>query len=147
MKKDANGAPDSFRSFIEKIKMERIRKQCLSDVELDPSLNHFIWNGLHTIQYQIISGDCEDIAKLIPKRELFPSYCRYSSWFNIPNIEYDSNPYTYQAFSKVVTGFLKVTTSLFWRFCDISFRHTIGVVIIKLQGKIKINDAAYMVRH
>ena len=26
MKKDANEAPDSFRSFIEKIKMERIRK-------------------------------------------------------------------------------------------------------------------------
>ena len=42
MKKDENGAPDSFRSFMEKIKMENMRKQRLSDVELDPSLNHFI---------------------------------------------------------------------------------------------------------
>ena len=49
MKKDENGPPDSFGSFIEKIKMERIRKKCLSDVEIDPSLNHFIWNGLLTI--------------------------------------------------------------------------------------------------
>ena len=68
MKKDANGALDSFKSFIEKIKMERMRKQRLSDVEIYLSLNHFIWNGIHTIQYQIILGDCEDIAKIIPKR-------------------------------------------------------------------------------
>ena len=77
MKKDANGAPNSFRSFIEKIKMERMRKKHLSDVELDLGLNHFIWNGLHTIQYQIISDDCEGIPKVIPN-------CRYSLWFKYP---------------------------------------------------------------
>ena len=36
--------------------------------------------------------------------------------YNIQNIEYDTEPYTYQAFSKVVMGFTEVTTSLFWKF-------------------------------
>ena len=69
MKKEDNGVPDSFKTFIEKIKIERLRKQRIKNVELDPTLNHFIWNGLDTIQYQVIQGDCEDIAKLIPKRD------------------------------------------------------------------------------
>jgi hypothetical protein len=30
--------------------------------------------------------------------------------------------------------------------CDISFRHTIGNGIVKLQGENKFKDAAYMVR-
>ena len=67
MKKDENVA-HSFRRFIKKIKMEMMRKQHLSEVEHDPSLSHIIWNGLHTIQYQIIPGDCDYIAKLITKR-------------------------------------------------------------------------------
>lgn len=54
MKKDAIGAPDSFISFIGKIKMKILRKQHLSNVELNPSITHFIWNGLETILYQII---------------------------------------------------------------------------------------------
>ena len=36
--------------------------------------------------------------------------------YNIQNIGYDTNPYTYQAFTKVVMGFLEITTSPFWRF-------------------------------
>ena len=81
MRKEDNGAPDSFKNFIEKIKIERLRKQRVKNVELDPTLNHFIWNGLDTIQYQVIQGDCEDIAKLVPKKGLCPGYCRYSPWF------------------------------------------------------------------
>jgi len=46
-----------------------LRNQHLRNVEFEPTLTHFIWNGLDTIQYQIIQGDYEDIAKLIPKRE------------------------------------------------------------------------------
>ena len=113
MKKDENGALDSFRSFIEKIKMENVRKQRLSDVELDPSLNHFIWNGLHTIQYQITSSDCEDTAKLIHKRDYSIVIADIPHGFNISNIEYDSDSYTYQYFSKLVAGFLEFTTSPF----------------------------------
>jgi hypothetical protein len=36
--------------------------------------------------------------------------------YNIQNIGYDTEPYTYQAFNKVVMGFTEVTTSPFWRF-------------------------------
>ena len=68
-RKDANGVQDTFKSFIEKIKLEKMRKKRLMNVELDPTLNHYIWNGLDSVQYQIIQGDCEDIASLIPKRE------------------------------------------------------------------------------
>ena len=42
MRKDGNGAPDSFRTFIEKIKIERLKKQRIKNVELDPTLTHFI---------------------------------------------------------------------------------------------------------
>jgi len=59
MKKDDNGAPTSFRTLIEKIKIERLMKQHIKNVELDPTLSHFIWNGLDTIQYQVIQGDYE----------------------------------------------------------------------------------------
>lgn len=89
MRKDDNGAPDSFKTFIEKIKIERIKKQCIKNVQLDPSLNHFIWNGLETIQYQVIQGDCEDIAKLIPKRDYALVIADIPHGFNIPNIDYD----------------------------------------------------------
>ena len=41
--------------------------------------------------------------------------------FNIPNIYYDGDPYTYQAFNKVVAG-------------------------KQIQGENKFKDAAYMVR-
>ena len=51
MKKDSNGALDIFRTFIKKIKIKKLKKQCLKNVELDPTLTHFIWNGLDTIQY------------------------------------------------------------------------------------------------
>ena len=102
MRKDDNGTPNSFKTFIEKIKIERLRKQRIKNVQLDPTLNHFIWNGLDTIQYQVIQGDCEDIAKLIPKRDYAIVIADIPHGFNIPNIDYDSDPYTYQALSKSV---------------------------------------------
>ena len=96
--------------------MESIRKQRLSDVELDPSLNNFIWNGLHTIKYQIILGDCEDIAKIIPKRDYSLVIVDIPHGFSIPKIESDIDPYTFREIINVVAGFLEVTTSPFWRF-------------------------------
>ena len=106
MKKDDNGAPDSFRTFIEKIKIERLKKQRIKNVELDPTLTHFIWNGIDTIQFQLIQGDCENIVKLIPKRDYALVIADILHGFNIPNIDYDSGTYTYQALSKVVAGFV-----------------------------------------
>ena len=116
MKKDENGASDSFITFIEKIKIERLKNQRLKNVELDPTLSHFMWNGLDTIQYQVIQGDCEDIAKLIHKRDYALVIADIPHGLNIPNIDYDSDPYTYQALSKVVAGFVEVTLSPLWRF-------------------------------
>ena len=40
MKKDENGAPNSFRTFIEKITIERLKLQHLKNVELDLTLTH-----------------------------------------------------------------------------------------------------------
>ena len=48
-KNDANGVPNTFRIFIEKFKLENMRNQCLMNVELDPTLNHYVWNGLDSI--------------------------------------------------------------------------------------------------
>ena len=116
--------------------MERMTKQCISDVELDPSLNHFIWNEIHTIQYQIISGDCEDIAKLIPKSDYSLVIAYIPHGFNIPNIKYDSDPYTYQlAFSKVVAGFLEVTKSPFWRFVTFHSHTQLGLLLSSFKEK------------
>jgi len=111
MRKDANGAPDSFRNIVEKIRIERLKKQCLNNIKLDPTLTHFIWNGLDTIQYQVIQCDYENIAKLIPKRDYSLVIADIPHGSNIPNIDYDSGPYTYQALSKVVVGFVEVTSS------------------------------------
>jgi hypothetical protein len=57
--------------------------------------------------------------------------------YNIPNIEYDTEPYTYQAFSKVVIGFTKVTTSPFWRFLVFHSDTQQGLVQSSFKGKEK----------
>ncbi len=115
--------------------MERLRKQCLSNVELDLSLTHFIWNGLETIQYQIIEGDCEDILKLVPKRDYSLVIVGIPHGFNIPNIEYDSDPYTYQDLSKVAVGFVQVTTSPLWRFVTFHSDTQFAMLLTSFKGK------------
>ena len=135
MRKEDNGALDSFKNFIEKIKIERLRKQRIKNVELDPTLNHFIWNGLDTIQYQVIQGDCEDIAKLIPKRDYALVIADIPHGFNIPNICYDNDPYTYQAFNKVVAGFKEVTSSPLWRFVTFHSDTQLAMLLSSFKGK------------
>ena len=135
MRKDATGSLDSFRTFIEKIKIERLKNQRLRNVELDPTLTHFIWNGLDTFQYQVIQGDCEDIAKLIPKREYSLVIADIPHGFNIPNIDYDSDPYTYQALSKVVAGFVEVASSPLWRFVTFHLDTQLAMILSSFKGK------------
>ena len=135
MRKEDNGAPDSFKTFIEKIKIERLRKQRIKNVELDPTLNHFIWNGLETIQYQVIQGDCEDIAKLIPKRDYALVIADIPHGFNTPNIDYDSDPYTYQALSKVVVGFVEFMSSPLWRFVTFHSDTQLATILSSFKGK------------
>ena len=55
------------------------------------------------MQYKVFLGDCVDIADI-------------PHGYNIRNITYDCEPYTYQSFNKVVLGFIDVTTSPLWRF-------------------------------
>ena len=135
MKKDDNGVPTSFRTFIEKINIERLRKQRIKNVQLDPSLNNFIWNGLDTIQYQVIQGDCEDIAKLIPKMDYALVIADIPHGFNIPNIDYDSDSYTYQALSKVVAGFVELTSSPLWRFVTFHSDTQLAMILSSFKGK------------
>ena len=106
-KKNESGVPNTFKRCIENIKLERLRKHRLRNVELDITLIHFISNGLETIQYQIIQGDCEDIAKLTPKRKYALVIAKIPHGFNFPNIEYDTEAYTYQAFNKWLRAFKK----------------------------------------
>ena len=135
MKKDDNGAPTSFRTFIETIKIGRLRKQRIKNVELDPTLTHFIWNGLDTVQYQVIQGNYEDISKLIPKRVYALVIANIPHGFNIPNIDYDSDPYTYQALSKVVAGFVEVTSSPLWRFVTFHSDTQLAMILSSFKGK------------
>lgn len=134
-KKDGNVVPDTFKNFIEKIKLEKMRKKCLMNVELDPTLNHFIWNGLDSIQYQIIQGDCEDIEKIISKWEYALFIANIPHGFNIPDIEYDSELYTYQDFCKLVTGFQEVTTSPLSRFVTFHFDTQFAILLTGFKGK------------
>lgn len=134
MRKDDSGAPDSFKTFIEKIKIKRLRMQHIKNVQLDPTLNHFIWNVLDTIQYQVIQGDCEDIAKPIPKMDYAIVIVDIPHGFNIPNFDYDSDPYTYQALSKVVAGFVEVTSSPLWRSVTFHSETQLAMVLSRFKG-------------
>jgi hypothetical protein len=67
-KKNADGVPETFKSFIQKAKFERERRRRVQTVELDDTLDHYIWNGLDTVQYKVILGDCEQIANIVPKK-------------------------------------------------------------------------------
>ena len=88
-------------------------------------------------QYQIIQGDCEDIAKLIPKREYALVIANIPHGFNFLDIEYDSEPYTYQDFSKLVTGFQEFRTSPLSRFVTFHSDTQFAMLLISFKGKEK----------
>jgi hypothetical protein len=115
-KKNADGVPESFKSFLQKAKFERERRRRVQNVQLDDTLDHYIWNGLDTFQYKVILGDCEQLTNIVPKKEYSLVIVDIPHGYNIQNIGYDTEPYTYQDFNKVVMGFMEVTTSPFWRF-------------------------------
>jgi hypothetical protein len=115
-KKNADGVPETFKSFIQKAKFERERRRHVQNVQLDDTLDHYIWNEIDTIPYKVILGDCKKLASIVPKKEYSLIIADIPHGYNIQNIEYDIEPYTYQAFSKGVMGFTKVTTSQFWNF-------------------------------
>ena len=115
-KRGTDGVPESFKIHIQRAKIEWQRRQRLENVELDDTLDHYIWNGLETVQYKVILGDCTDIANFFPKKEYNLVIADIPRGFNIRNTTYDCEPYTYQSLSKVVSGFVEVTTSSLWIF-------------------------------
>ena len=86
----------TFKGYIQKMKFERERRKCLENIQLDDSLDHYIWNGLNTIQYQVILGDCENIVNLVPKDEYSLVIANIPHSYNIQDIVYDGEPYNYQ---------------------------------------------------
>jgi hypothetical protein len=136
-KKNADGVPEIVKSFIQKTMFERERRRCVQNVQLDDTLDHYIWNGLDTVQYKLILSDCEKLASIFPKKEYSLVIADISHGYNIPNIEYDTDPYTYQDFSKVVMGFIEVTTSPLWRFLVFHSDTQQGLVQSSFKGKEK----------
>ena len=91
--------PNSFKIHIQIAKIERQRRQHLANIELDDTLDHHIWNGLETVQYKVIFGDCANIANLVPKKEYSLVIVDIPHGYNTKNITYDCEPYTYQSFN------------------------------------------------
>ena len=57
-KKNADGVPETFKSFSQKAKFEKDRRRRVPNVQLDDTFDDYIWNGLDTVQYKVILGDC-----------------------------------------------------------------------------------------
>ena len=66
-KKNANGVPKTFKIFIQKAKFERERRRHVQTVEIDNTLDHYIWNGLNIVQYKVILGDMNKLQILFLK--------------------------------------------------------------------------------
>ena len=67
-KNNADGVPETFEMCIQKAKFERERRRHVQNFQLDDTLDHYIWNGLDTVQYKVILGDCEQLGNIVPKK-------------------------------------------------------------------------------
>ena len=68
-----------------KSQIEWQRRQRLVNLELDDTLDHCIWNGLDTMQYKFILGDCVDIANHVPKKDYSLVIADIPHGYNIRN--------------------------------------------------------------
>jgi hypothetical protein len=136
-KKNAGRVHGTFKSFIQKSKFERERRRCVQNIQLNDTIDHYIWNRLDIVQYKVILGDCEKLTNIVPKKEYSLVIVDIPHGYNIQNIGYDTKSYTYQALCKVVMGFTKVTTSPFWRFLVFHSDTQQGLVQSSFKGKEK----------
>ena len=97
---------DCFKIHIEIEKIEQQRRQFLSNIELDDTLDNPVWNGIETMQNKMIFCDCVNIANLVPKKEYSLVITGVFHRYNIKKITYDCEPYTYQLFNELVSGFM-----------------------------------------
>ena len=70
---------------------------------------------MDTMQYKVIVGDFENVENMVPKKEYSLVIANIPHGYIIKKITYDCEPYTYQLFNKVVSGFIDVNITL-WRF-------------------------------
>ena len=108
---------------------------------IDTLIPH-VWNGLDIVQYKVILGDCTDIVKIVPKKEYSLVIADIPHGFNIRNTN-NCEPYTYQSFSKVVSGFVDVTTSPLWRFIVFHSDTQLGGLLTSFKGKAKTRKQLY----
>ena len=126
---------DSFKIHIQRAKIERQRRKRLANVELDDTLDNHVWNGMDTVQYKVIFGNCANIANLVPKKEYSLVIADIPHGYNIKIITYDCEPYTFQYFNKVVSRFMDVTTLPLWRFLVFHSDVQGGVVLTTFKDK------------
>ena len=89
---------------------------------------------MYTLKYKVIVGDCANIANLVPKKEYALVIADIPHGYNMKNITYNCEPYTYQLFNKVVLEFMEVTTSPLWRESCFPFKCTRRSCVNNLQG-------------
>jgi hypothetical protein len=85
----------------------------------------------------VILCDYEQIANIVPKTEYSLLIVDIPHGYNIQNIGYDIEPYSYQTFNKVVMGFMEVKTLPFWRFLVFHSDTQQGLVQSSFKGKEK----------
>ena len=95
------------------------------------------------MQYKVIVGDCAKITNLVPNKEYTLVITYIPHGYNIKNITYDCEPYTYQLFNKMVSRFIDVTTSPLWRFLVFHLDVQGGVVLTTFKDKANSRKQLY----
>ena len=95
------------------------------------------------MQYQVICGDRENIANIVPKKEYSLVIANITHGYDITNINYDCEPYSYHSFNKVVTGFVDVTTSPIWRFIIIHSDSQGGEMLSYFKSEVNVRKQLY----
>ena len=95
------------------------------------------------MQYKVIVGDWANIGNLVPKKEYSLVVADTPHGYNIKNITYDCEPYTYQFFKYVVLGFINVTTSPLWIFLVFDLDAQGGAVLTTFKDKANSRKQLY----
>ena len=140
-KKDA--IPEIFKGYIQKIRFKREKRKSIENFQLDGNIDHYIWNGLGTLQYKVILGDFENIVNRDPQKDYSLVIANIPHGYNIQEIVYDGETYTYQALNKVVKGFVEVTTSPLLVFLVFHSDSQLGLVLSSFKGKANSRNQIY----
>ena len=93
-KRGTYGVQESYKIHIQRAKIKRQRRQLLANVELYDTLDHYIWNGIDTVQYKVSLGDYANIEKIVPKKNYTLVIVDIPCGYHIRNTTYDCETYT-----------------------------------------------------